>query len=114
MVQKSVDLFLKEMDEAGVDKGILVGKAGRTLFFLCNAMVRVHVNPAMVSFKNERSSGNFPLLCKIQTLSKPWNALTPWFEYSGLTVAKISDCVMVGVDIYQNNDGAWEKVAIRF
>jgi len=26
MVQKSVDLFLKEMDEAGVDKGILVGR----------------------------------------------------------------------------------------
>jgi uncharacterized protein len=26
MVQKSVDLFLQEMDEAGVDKGILVGR----------------------------------------------------------------------------------------
>jgi len=26
MVQKSVELFLKEMDEAGVDKGILVGR----------------------------------------------------------------------------------------
>jgi hypothetical protein len=32
-----------------------------------------------------------------------------WFEYSGLTVAKISDCVMVGVDIYQNNEGTGEK-----
>jgi len=26
MVQKSVELFLQEMDEAGVDKGILVGR----------------------------------------------------------------------------------------
>ncbi len=26
-----------------------------------------------------------------------------WFEYSDLTVAKISDCVIVRVDIYQNN-----------
>ncbi len=26
MVQKSVDLFFQEMDEAGVDKGILVGR----------------------------------------------------------------------------------------
>ena len=32
-----------------------------------------------------------------------------WFEYSGLTVAKISDCVIVGVDIYQNNDEAVKK-----
>jgi len=31
------------------------------------------------------------------------------FEYSGLTVEKNSDCESVGVDIYQNNDGAWEK-----
>jgi len=37
-----------------------------------------------------------------------------WLEYPGLIVAKISDCVMVGPDRNQNNDGAWKKVAIRF
>jgi hypothetical protein len=30
-------------------------------------------------------------------------------EYPGFTVAKISDCEIVGVDIYQNNDGGGEK-----
>ena len=32
-----------------------------------------------------------------------------WFEYSGLMVAKISDCVKVGVEIFTNNDGTAEK-----
>lgn len=32
MVQKSLELFMKEMDEAGIDKGILVGRqAGHRL-----------------------------------------------------------------------------------
>jgi hypothetical protein len=29
-----------------------------------------------------------------------------WFEYSGLIVAKISDCAGVGVYIYTNNESA--------
>ena len=37
-----------------------------------------------------------------------------WFEYSGLMVAKISDCVRVGVDIYTNNDGTAKKDSNRF
>ena len=37
-----------------------------------------------------------------------------WFEYSGLMVAKISDCEIVGGDIYTNMDGTAKKDSNRF
>jgi hypothetical protein len=37
-----------------------------------------------------------------------------WLEYSGLTVAKSSDCVIVGVDIYPATTEHRKKVAKRF
>ena len=33
-----------------------------------------------------------------------------WFEYSGLMVEKNSDCVSVGIDIYQNNGHSRKKL----
>jgi hypothetical protein len=51
MVQKSVDLFLQEMDEAGVDKGILVGR---------QAGHRVVSNDDIAELRDQYT-GRFPL-----------------------------------------------------
>jgi hypothetical protein len=51
MVQKSVDAFLQEMDDAGVDKGILVGR---------QAGHRVVSNDDIAEFR-EQYPGRFPL-----------------------------------------------------
>jgi predicted TIM-barrel fold metal-dependent hydrolase len=51
MVQKSVDLFLQEMDEAGVDKGILVGR---------QAGHRVVANDDIAELRDQYP-GRFPL-----------------------------------------------------